>query len=859
MRKYLLTFIVLLSLRGKSQTGMDNAALTPLFFGNGFSHLHSTANNPNKWERALGVYQSPIAPTSYLEVNTNPTHLTQSAGFIPNLGEVFKTNSPVDASWRMFVQNNQLGSIYSTLGSDFNMESSNINLNQGNLIFKTAGANERMRILGNMPIAPLTGYSRTGFIGVNNPNPQFHFDMISPAFLGGELFFTAKPSDVPSSDLGFVNATAINSTFLPTVFGNLDGSQLGHAFQMLGNIDPSQDLINRVAVTRFISTAGWQYNQTIAGNIVNRDLFIWNNGSIGMMSMEANGRLRIGNNVNPNAHPFFGRARNRVEITAGPGDPYFSGYNLTSGASGLRLTECTSNSTPQIPNTNNGINPNLVLTVDRRGDVVLINSTSSNAVPIGNYCNPLPTNPNALINNFEIPLAGHDYNFSPSNVNATQNAASKVNVGYNICSPNAPGRFNSKTDIHRFAGTFINNNGFVAGFECVGVGGEATSTQADAIGVRGHVLAAPVNMKAIGVHGESLINSGASFNYGISGTASNGVIESAGGRFISENSNSPENYGIKALAKSGNTNANRDVGGMLSANVGNGGAQRSIGAVGSINLNNALNGGAGINSLPVGMTIGVYGYNPLSNSIHTSWAGFFQGDVNVVGTIWTNNFGWNSSDKRYKKDIKKLEYSLDKLKQLHSYTYYLKTEEFKDKNFDKAEQIGFIAQELKEVFPQLVKEDGEGYLAVNYQGMIPVLLEGIKEQQTQIESQQQQINELKAMVQSLASNMSNSTGSKAANSQAVTLSDKNVVVLNQNVPNPFAESTTITFNIPTDFVKAQIVFNTSEGKIIKSVDITEKGEGHLNVFANDLSNGMYSYSLIVDGKVIDTKKMVKQN
>ncbi|MBS1647671.1 MAG: hypothetical protein JST67_10055 [Bacteroidetes bacterium] len=47
------------------------------------------------------------------------------------------------------------------------------------------------------------------------------------------------------------------------------------------------------------------------------------------------------------------------------------------------------------------------------------------------------------------------------------------------------------------------------------------------------------------------------------------------------------------------------------------------------------------------------------------------------------------------------------------------------------------------------------------------------------------------------------------------------------------------------------------GRQIKTVDVT-KGKGQLNVYANDLTSGAYSYTLIVDGKIIDTKKMIKQ-
>lgn len=92
----------------------------------------------------------------------------------------------------------------------------------------------------------------------------------------------------------------------------------------------------------------------------------------------------------------------------------------------------------------------------------------------------------------------------------------------------------------------------------------------------------------------------------------------------------------------------------------------------------------------------------------------------------------------------------------------------------------------------------------------------------------------------------------------VELSNKNSIVLNQNVPNPFAEQTTITYYLPDNVKRAQIQFFEQSGKIIKTVDLIEKGKGKLNVFANDLSNGIYTYSLIIDGNTIETKKMIKQ-
>ena len=90
------------------------------------------------------------------------------------------------------------------------------------------------------------------------------------------------------------------------------------------------------------------------------------------------------------------------------------------------------------------------------------------------------------------------------------------------------------------------------------------------------------------------------------------------------------------------------------------------------------------------------------------------------------------------------------------------------------------------------------------------------------------------------------------------LTNAKAIILNQNVPNPFAEQTSISYFITDDVKKAQIFFYDNKGTILKIVDINEKGEGQLNVFAADLSSGNYSYTLIADGKVVQTKTMVKQ-
>lgn len=260
-------------------------------------------------------------------------------------------------------------------------------------------------------------------------------------------------------------------------------------------------------------------------------------------------------------------------------------------------------------------------------------------------------------------------------------------------------------------------------------------------------------------------------------------------------------------------------------------------------------------SVGIGAT-GPFNYTSLSvtgvSSVPTS------GIVKLfVNGVTKSSAYFATSDQRFKRQITKIENASEIIKKLEGKTYYWKAEEFKEYGFNSIKQFGFIAQELEKVIPEAVATDENGYKSVNYDMVIPILVQGTKEQLAVIENQQKQIDDLKKIVESLVSAIT-SNNSKINNSKNVNLSDKNSIVLNQNIPNPFAESTLITYNVSTDFISAQIIFMTIDGKIIKSLDVKEKGQGYLNVFANDLSSGIYSYSLIVDGKIIETKKMIKE-
>lgn len=436
---------------------------------------------------------------------------------------------------------------------------------------------------------------------------------------------------------------------------------------------------------------------------------------------------------------------------------------------------------------------------------------------LGNLCNAAAVNP--LAGDYRIKLNKHDFFFTDD-----EDLRDKVNVGYNCGTPTI-GKFNSTTRV-------LTNATPQPGVSphSVAIYGEDTynGMQANNVGVMGEAANFETRSEVFGVWGKA--NRG-TLAVGVRGTSEDQGVndDNFGGSFYAANSRI-NNIGVSAIALPSNANP---------APLGYAAAW------------------------PGGANIGIYAAcsapNPVSSTAPQTndYAGWFDGDVNIAGNAYCTISTW-SSDRRFKTNLKEMTNLSEKIARLKGYTYEFKTEEFKKRNFPQGEQIGFVAQELQEVFPQLVMSDKQGYLTVNYVGFIPVLLQGYKEQSAMIKTQQQQIDELKALVASLAGQSPDALKPGTANAISVPLSDKKAIVLNQNVPNPFAESTVISYNITTDFGKAQIIFSTNDGNVIKAIDIKEKGKGSLNVFADDLSHGLYRYTLIVDGKTIDTKQMVKE-
>jgi hypothetical protein len=105
----------------------------------------------------------------------------------------------------------------------------------------------------------------------------------------------------------------------------------------------------------------------------------------------------------------------------------------------------------------------------------------------------------------------------------------------------------------------------------------------------------------------------------------------------------------------------------------------------------------------------------------------------VQGNTFSSG-GWSGSDARWKKNVRPLAKALDKVSRLQGVTYDWRREEFPEKHFDAGAQLGFLAQDVEQVVPEVVRTDANGYKAVAYEKLTVVLTEAMKEQQTEIES-----------------------------------------------------------------------------------------------------------------------------
>jgi hypothetical protein len=258
--------------------------------------------------------------------------------------------------------------------------------------------------------------------------------------------------------------------------------------------------------------------------------------------------------------------------------------------------------------------------------------------------------------------------------------------------------------------------------------------------------------------------------------------------------------------------------------------------------NSSLYGVLGsINNTGTGFAAAIYGSSAATSN---RYAGYFNGNVVVTGTF-------TASDKKLKDNIKSEENVLEKLAELDAVTYTFKAND--QLNLPSELQHGFLAQNIEEVFPELVttinkpvldKDNKEvssyEYKAVNYTGLISVLTSSIQELNDKVTSLESELEDIKEGDNSKKDNQGN-------------LNDIGFS-MEQNIPNPFSNQATISYTLPSN-TKANIAVFDMSGKFIREYNLSnEKGELVIN--SSDIGRGMFIYSLISNGKIIKTRKMI---
>ncbi len=394
-----------------------------------------------------------------------------------------------------------------------------------------------------------------------------------------------------------------------------------------------------------------------------------------------------------------------------------------------------------------------------------------------------------------------------------------------------------------------------------------------------------VNMSNIGA--DCIGGNASSLNIGIVATANNtcancSTATSIAGRF---NASGPHNNIGTQITIQNNTSTGKNHTGadITVANNGDnavqtgsnvyiwsyGNSSENIGYKAIINDNNATTNQGGyfdVWQAGTSTTEGIFARIPAVSctSSCTQFAGHFSGPVLVQSTPIF-------SDSALKQNIQPIQKPLSLLDSINPKTYEFNKNAIPQLWLPDGTHYGLIAQDVESVFPQFVSNATEpalkdtagniiypakNFKALNYNEFIPILIASVKSQQVLIDTLTSQLSSLQTLVNGCCG-AARPGQSENGHSETITLKNITTIILDQNVPNPFKDQTDIRYSLTDDVKSATMLFYDNSGHVLQTVDLKERGQGVIHIYAPDLSSGIYTYSLIADGKVIETKRMVK--
>ncbi|MBK8443489.1 MAG: tail fiber domain-containing protein [Sphingobacteriales bacterium] len=249
-----------------------------------------------------------------------------------------------------------------------------------------------------------------------------------------------------------------------------------------------------------------------------------------------------------------------------------------------------------------------------------------------------------------------------------------------------------------------------------------------------------------------------------------------------------------------------------------------------------------------------------TNNLWFVYNGTLQSYITTSGT-------YTVSDRTLKHDIQPLQGVLSKVMRLKPSSYIYNQDE------SNTRVVGFVAQEVKEIFPDLVKVEN-GINTLNYDHYSTLAIAAIQELNDKLESKERENEDLKKELKSVKDEMAELRAMVQKMNAAVQnccLSDKtetgslindgnsnnysNAARLEQNAPNPFYAKTIIQHYVPEEANSAQPQITALDGKVMTNINLS-KGFSTTTINGSELAAGTYIYALIIDGKNTAAKEMI---
>lgn len=239
----------------------------------------------------------------------------------------------------------------------------------------------------------------------------------------------------------------------------------------------------------------------------------------------------------------------------------------------------------------------------------------------------------------------------------------------------------------------------------------------------------------------------------------------------------------------------------------------------------------------------------------------------AVGSIG-GQVSWSTlSDGRFKRDIKEDVSGLEFIKKLRPVSYSIDREAVDkflripdslriqpQQRMAPKRQTGFVAQEVEAIVKKTgyvfhgveAPQSESDHYSIRYAEFVVPLVKAVQELTVMLEAQHREIVALKEQLTSPKSNI------------LLPLNEASMTgaVLYQNNPNPFTVDTEIVMSLPEHVQQATLIVYNMEGKQLKVMPILNRGKTGAKIQGQELQAGMYIYSLIADGMIIDTKRMI---